>query len=201
MTTELLIGKLDRLRHLIARDAIRPRRLLRRDRQHRRAERSRMNNSVKTRWESPLFHRPFPRSNSTWRRVPLKKSARGMNWSRPINSRFRPSCRTMPPAASIARPISINCWMDCGNPRRSMDAGRNQPRRSRGRSTRNQSRARMGRSKPAGRSLPLESPTCGPLPRALGLSNWDKPAAACLSSRIPRGIPDHGRKAPPRGTG
>ena len=23
--------------------------------------------------------------------------------------------------------------------------------------------------------------------RALGLSNWDKPAAACLSSRIPRG--------------
>ncbi len=27
------------------------------------------------------------------------------------------------------------------------------------------------------------------LARALGLSNWDKPAAACLSSRIPRGIP------------
>lgn len=26
------------------------------------------------------------------------------------------------------------------------------------------------------------------LARALGLSNWDKPAAACLSSRIPRGI-------------
>ena len=25
--------------------------------------------------------------------------------------------------------------------------------------------------------------------RALGLPNWDKPAAACLSSRIPRGIP------------
>jgi uncharacterized protein len=25
--------------------------------------------------------------------------------------------------------------------------------------------------------------------QALGLSNWDKPAAACLSSRIPRGIP------------
>ena len=23
----------------------------------------------------------------------------------------------------------------------------------------------------------------------MGLSNWDKPAAACLSSRIPRGIP------------
>ena len=27
------------------------------------------------------------------------------------------------------------------------------------------------------------------LAQALGLSNWDKPAAACLSSRIPRGIP------------
>jgi pyridinium-3,5-biscarboxylic acid mononucleotide sulfurtransferase len=27
------------------------------------------------------------------------------------------------------------------------------------------------------------------LARTLGLSNWDKPAAACLSSRIPRGIP------------
>ena len=27
------------------------------------------------------------------------------------------------------------------------------------------------------------------LGQALGLSNWDKPAAACLSSRIPRGIP------------
>ncbi|MGE3154742.1 MAG: ATP-dependent sacrificial sulfur transferase LarE [Nitrospiraceae bacterium] len=27
------------------------------------------------------------------------------------------------------------------------------------------------------------------LARSLGLSNWDKPAAACLSSRIPRGIP------------
>lgn len=27
------------------------------------------------------------------------------------------------------------------------------------------------------------------LARLLGLSNWDKPAAACLSSRIPRGIP------------
>lgn len=27
------------------------------------------------------------------------------------------------------------------------------------------------------------------LARNLGLSNWDKPAAACLSSRIPRGIP------------
>jgi uncharacterized protein len=27
------------------------------------------------------------------------------------------------------------------------------------------------------------------LAKALGLSNWDKPAAACLSSRIPRGIP------------
>jgi uncharacterized protein len=27
------------------------------------------------------------------------------------------------------------------------------------------------------------------LAHALGLSNWDKPAAACLSSRIPRGIP------------
>jgi uncharacterized protein len=27
------------------------------------------------------------------------------------------------------------------------------------------------------------------LARELGLSNWDKPAAACLSSRIPRGIP------------
>ena len=27
------------------------------------------------------------------------------------------------------------------------------------------------------------------LARALGLSNWDKPAAACLSSRIPRGVP------------
>ena len=27
------------------------------------------------------------------------------------------------------------------------------------------------------------------LARALGLSNWDKPAAACLSSRIPRGTP------------
>ena len=27
------------------------------------------------------------------------------------------------------------------------------------------------------------------LARILGLSNWDKPAAACLSSRIPRGIP------------
>lgn len=27
------------------------------------------------------------------------------------------------------------------------------------------------------------------LARDLGLSNWDKPAAACLSSRIPRGIP------------
>ena len=26
------------------------------------------------------------------------------------------------------------------------------------------------------------------LAKALGLSNWDKPAAACLSSRIPRGI-------------
>ena len=27
------------------------------------------------------------------------------------------------------------------------------------------------------------------LAKALGLSNWEKPAAACLSSRIPRGIP------------
>ena len=27
------------------------------------------------------------------------------------------------------------------------------------------------------------------LAQALRLSNWDKPAAACLSSRIPRGIP------------
>ncbi|MGB0911153.1 MAG: ATP-dependent sacrificial sulfur transferase LarE [Nitrospirales bacterium] len=27
------------------------------------------------------------------------------------------------------------------------------------------------------------------LAKVLGLSNWDKPAAACLSSRIPRGIP------------
>ncbi len=27
------------------------------------------------------------------------------------------------------------------------------------------------------------------LAQALGLSNWDKPAAACLSSRIPRGVP------------
>ena len=27
------------------------------------------------------------------------------------------------------------------------------------------------------------------LAQALGLSNWDKPAAACLSSRIPRGTP------------
>lgn len=27
------------------------------------------------------------------------------------------------------------------------------------------------------------------LARTLGLSNWDKPAAACLSSRVPRGIP------------
>jgi len=27
------------------------------------------------------------------------------------------------------------------------------------------------------------------LAKTLGLSNWDKPAAACLSSRIPRGIP------------
>ncbi|MCX5722910.1 MAG: TIGR00268 family protein, partial [Nitrospirae bacterium] len=27
------------------------------------------------------------------------------------------------------------------------------------------------------------------LAQLLGLSNWDKPAAACLSSRIPRGIP------------
>ena len=27
------------------------------------------------------------------------------------------------------------------------------------------------------------------LAQTLGLSNWDKPAAACLSSRIPRGIP------------
>ena len=27
------------------------------------------------------------------------------------------------------------------------------------------------------------------LAQSLGLSNWDKPAAACLSSRIPRGIP------------
>jgi uncharacterized protein len=27
------------------------------------------------------------------------------------------------------------------------------------------------------------------LARTFGLSNWDKPAAACLSSRIPRGIP------------
>ena len=27
------------------------------------------------------------------------------------------------------------------------------------------------------------------LAKSLGLSNWDKPAAACLSSRIPRGIP------------
>jgi uncharacterized protein len=27
------------------------------------------------------------------------------------------------------------------------------------------------------------------LAQVLGLSNWDKPAAACLSSRIPRGIP------------
>ncbi|MEK6526954.1 MAG: ATP-dependent sacrificial sulfur transferase LarE [Nitrospirota bacterium] len=27
------------------------------------------------------------------------------------------------------------------------------------------------------------------LARELGLSNWDKPAAACLSSRIPRGVP------------
>lgn len=27
------------------------------------------------------------------------------------------------------------------------------------------------------------------LARQLGLSNWDKPAAACLSSRIPRGMP------------
>jgi uncharacterized protein len=27
------------------------------------------------------------------------------------------------------------------------------------------------------------------LAKSMGLSNWDKPAAACLSSRIPRGIP------------
>ena len=27
------------------------------------------------------------------------------------------------------------------------------------------------------------------LAQSLGLSNWDKPAAACLSSRIPRGVP------------
>ena len=27
------------------------------------------------------------------------------------------------------------------------------------------------------------------LAKELGLSNWDKPAAACLSSRIPRGVP------------
>ena len=27
--------------------------------------------------------------------------------------------------------------------------------------------------------------------RSLGLSNWDKPAAACLSSRVPRGIESH----------
>lgn len=26
------------------------------------------------------------------------------------------------------------------------------------------------------------------LAKSLGLSNWDKPAAACLSSRIPRGV-------------
>ena len=29
----------------------------------------------------------------------------------------------------------------------------------------------------------------GRLPETLGLSNWNKPAAACLSSRIPRGVP------------
>ena len=38
------------------------------------------------------------------------------------------------------------------------------------------------------------------LAQMLGLSNWNKPAAACLSSRIPRGIPDHDRKAPSSGS-
>ncbi|WP_447979181.1 ATP-dependent sacrificial sulfur transferase LarE [Candidatus Nitrospira bockiana] len=41
------------------------------------------------------------------------------------------------------------------------------------------------------RSLLVEAGLCKAdvrnLARALGLSNWDKPAAACLSSRIPRG--------------
>ena len=35
----------------------------------------------------------------------------------------------------------------------------------------------------------LSKPEIRTLAKALGLSNWDKPAAACLSSRIPRGIP------------
>ena len=36
--------------------------------------------------------------------------------------------------------------------------------------------------------LNCPKPISASLPRSLGLSNWDKPAAACLSSRIPRGI-------------
>ena len=55
------------------------------------------------------------RSNSTARSKSPQRSARGMNWSTPINSIFQPSCRTMQPVASIARPISINCWTGCAN--------------------------------------------------------------------------------------
>ena len=37
--------------------------------------------------------------------------------------------------------------------------------------------------------------------KALGLSAWDKPAAACLSSRVPRGDAHHRRETAPRRAG
>ena len=49
--------------------------------------------------------------------------------------------------------------------------------------------AERGRRVPAGRRPGSPRTTCGPWSRRLGLRTWDKPAAACLASRVPYGTP------------
>ena len=46
---------------------------------------------------------------------------------------------------------------------------------------------RAGRGVPDGRRRARPRPTCARLSQSLGLRTWDKPAAACLASRVPYG--------------
>ena len=106
-----------------------------------------------------------------------------MNWSTPINSRFPPSCRTMQPAASIARPISINCWTDCANRAQADGLRTGQTSTILGTIGQESKRRASGGFEARWSKPPSPSPMCGRSPKL-----WDSQIG--ISRQLPASLPE-----------